>query len=84
MESAPSSTSRLAKTGFIQVPGALPTSGKGETRATSIILKTAVNAKRQHAAIGRLVQMCRESAVVTHASRGITAEVRRDRDHGHD
>ena len=53
-------------------------------QATSIVLKTAIDLKRQHAAIGKLVKMCRASSVVTVASQGITAEVRRDRDRGHD
>lgn len=52
--------------------------------ATSIVLKTATDPKRQHAAIGKLLKMCRASTVVANASRGITAEVRRDRDRGHE
>ena len=52
--------------------------------ATSFVLKTSTDAKRQHAAIGKLVKMCKASAVVAVASRGITAEVRKDRDRGHE
>lgn len=58
--------------------------GKARQQATSIVLKTATDPKRQHAAIGKLVKMCKTSAVVTTASQGITAEVRRDRDRGHE
>lgn len=52
------------------------------TRATCIVLKKPTTPKRQHAAIRKLVEMCRASTVVTDAGRGITAEVRKDRDHG--
>ena len=44
------------------------------------MLKTNIDRKRQHSAIGKLVEMCRTSPVVTVARQGITAEVRRDRD----
>lgn len=83
MKSAVHHSPKPATTGYFQVPGALLSAGKGKTQATSIILKTATNAKRQHTAIGKLLKMCKESAVVTTA-KGITAEVRRDRDRGHD
>lgn len=66
------------------VSGFKPSLGKGRVQATSIVLKTATDPKRQHAAIGKLMKMCKGSAVVTNASRGITAEVRRDRDRGHE
>lgn len=66
------------------MPGVVPTMGKNRVQATSLVLKTAADPKRQHAAIGKLVKMCRESPVVANASRGITAEVRKDRDRGHD
>ena len=65
------------------VSGPKPSLGIGRVQATSIVLKTATDPKRQHAAIGKLMKMCKGSAVVTNASRGITAEVRRDRDCGH-
>ena len=66
------------------VSGFKPSPGKGRVQATSIVLKTATDPKRQHAAIGKLMKMCKASAVVTNASRGITAEMRRDRDRGHE
>lgn len=56
----------------------------GRAQPTLLVLKTTTDAKRQHVAIGKLVKMCKASPVVTNASRGITAEVRKDRDRGHD
>jgi len=56
----------------------------GKPRATSLVLKTKADARKQHAAIAKLVAMCKASPVVKTASRGITAEVRRDRNHGHE
>ena len=47
------------------------------------MLKSATHVEWQHTAIGKLVKMCKESAVST-AAKGITTEVRRDRDRGHD
>ena len=72
------------KLGHMLVSGYTPSPGKGRVQATSIVLKTATDPKRQHAAIGKLMKMCKASAVVTNASRGITAEVRRDRDRSHE
>ena len=54
------------------------------TVATSIVLKTRPDAKQQSAAIASLVKMCKQSPVVATARGGITAEVRRDRDRGHE
>jgi len=68
----------------MQVSGFTAAKGKLRQQATSIVLKTATDPKRQHAAIGKLLKMCRASAVATSANRGITAEVRRDRDRGHE
>jgi hypothetical protein len=84
MKTAASFTAKPAKPGFFPIPGIAPAQGKGRTQATSIVLKTTTDPKRQHAAIGKLVQMCRESEVVAVVSRGITAEVRRNRDRGND
>ena len=66
------------------VSGFKPSLGKGRVQATSIVWKTATDPKRQHAVIGTLMKMCKASAVVTNASRAITAEVRGDRDRGHE
>jgi hypothetical protein len=68
----------------MRISGIAPSPSSGRQMATSIVLKTATDPKRQHAAIGKLVKMCRASTVVANASRGITAEVRRDRDRGHE
>lgn len=51
--------------------------------AASLVRKSKANRQRQHAAIAKLLKMCQTSPVVTLASQGITAEVRRDRDRGH-
>lgn len=69
---------------FIQLGESFTHAKKGKLRPTSIVLKTAMNARRQHLAIGKLVKMCKASPVVAIARRGITAEVRKDRDRGHD
>jgi hypothetical protein len=84
MKTAVSQPQTLAKAGIFQMPSGEPFQGKGRVQATSIVLKNTTDSKRQHVAIGKLMQMCRESEVVTAVSRGITAEVRRDRDRGHD
>lgn len=68
----------------VTVAGSAPLQSRGRTQPTAIVLKMATDTKRQHAAIGKLVKMARSSAVVTNASRGITAEVRRDRERGHE
>lgn len=60
--------------------GFTPSLGKGRVQATAIVLKTATDPERQHAAIGKLMKMCKASAVAANASRDITAEVRSDRD----
>nr|WP_315185578.1 hypothetical protein [uncultured Albidiferax sp.] len=83
MKSALHHPTKATASSTFQVPGALLSSGKGKVQATAIILKSATNVKRQHTAIGKLVKMCKESAVTT-AAKGITTEVRRDRDRGHD
>jgi len=70
--------------GFIQMGEALPRAQMGRLRPAVVVLQAATDAKRQHAAIGRLVKMCKASPVVDKASRGITAEVRKDRDRGHE
>ena len=54
--------------------------GKRQAQATSIVLKSTADPKRQHAAINKLIKMCKASPLVTTASKEITAEVRRDRD----
>ena len=84
MKTTTSSVGAPSKTGIMQVSGFTAAQGKVRQQPTSIVLKTATDPKRQHAAIGKLIKMCRASAVVTSASRGITAEVRRDRDRGHE
>ena len=83
MKTAAAFTSSPDKLGHMLVSGFTPSLGKGRVQVTSIVLKTATDPKRQHAAIGKLMKMCKASAVVTNASRGITVEVRRDRDRGH-
>lgn len=84
MKTATAITPSPNKLGQMHVSGFTPSLGKGRVQATSILLKTATDPKRQHAAIGKLMKMCKASAVVTNASRGITVEVRRDRDRGHE
>jgi hypothetical protein len=42
------------------------------------------DANRQRVAIGKLVELCKASPVTARASQGITVEVRKDRDRGHD
>lgn len=64
--------------------GFSPSVGKAHAQATSIVLKTTADPKRQHAAINKLIKMCKASPLVTTASKGITAEVRRDRDRAHE
>ena len=83
MKTAAAFTPSPNKPGHMLVSGFKPSLGKGRVQATSIVLKTAADPKRQHAAIGKLVTMCKASAVVPNARRGITAEVRRDRDRSH-
>ena len=51
--------------GHMLVSGFTPSLGKGRVQATSIVLKTATDPKRQHAAIGKLMKMCKASAVVS-------------------
>jgi hypothetical protein len=84
MKAHAASTTLPAKPGQMLVSGFSPLQGKARLQATSIVLKTATDPKRQHAAISKLMKMCKASAVVTNASRGITAEVRRDRDRSHE
>jgi hypothetical protein len=84
MKTTASSATAPSKAGLVHVSGFAAAPGKARQQATSIVLKTATDPKRQHAAIGKLVRMCKASAVVTTASQGITAEVRRDRDRGHE
>jgi hypothetical protein len=52
------------------------------TRPQSTPQKQSRTNARQHAAIEKLVEMCAASAVVSDPNKGITAEVRRDRDGG--
>ena len=61
-----------------------PSAPKTRSQLSSIVLKADTDAKRQHAAIKKLIKMCQTSPVVSSASKGITAEVRKDRDHGHE
>lgn len=84
MKTATVSNLSAAKPRHMLSSGFSPSVGKANAQATSIVLKTTADPKRQHAAINKLIKMCRTSPVVTHASKGITAEVRRDRDRGHD
>jgi len=84
MKTTASSSATASKAGLLHLSGFTTSPGRTRQQATSIVLKTAADPKRQHAAIGKLVKMCKASAVVTAASQGITAEVRRDRDRGHD
>ena len=84
MKAAATSVQLPAKAGPVRVSGISPSQSSGRQMATSFVLKTSTDAKRQHAAIGKLVKMCKASAVVAVASRGITAEVRKDRDRGHE
>jgi hypothetical protein len=84
MKNTSSSETTPSKTGLLQVSGFNAGQGRVRQQATSIVLKTTIDLKRQHSAIGELVKMCRASSVVTVASQGITAEVRRDRDRGHE
>lgn len=84
MKNTTSSETKPSNAGLLQMPGFSAGQGRLRQQATSIVLKTAIDLKRQHSAIGKLVKMCRASPVVTVASQGITAEVRRDRDRGHE
>ena len=84
MKSTTSSTNATSQAPQVQLSGFVTKPGKTRQQATSIVLKTTADPKRQHAAIAKLVKMCKASAVVATASQGITAEVRRDRDCGHD
>lgn len=80
----PSSGRKTLAPGFIPMGDAVPFAQMGRLRPTSVVLHTATNAKRQHNAIGKLLKMCKASPVVDRASQGITAEVRKDRDRGHE
>ena len=84
MKSAPHFEPRRKTADFLQLGGSITHAAKGKLRPTSVVLKTATDARRQHLAITKLVRMCKASPVVANASRGITAEVRRDRDRGHE
>ncbi len=84
MKSLPSTEARRKRTVTLPLGGPFTPMQQGKARATSVVLKTSTDARRQHAAIGKLVRMCKASPVVANASRGITTEVRRDRDRGHD
>lgn len=53
--------------GFIQMGEALPRAQMGRLRPAVVVLQAATDAKRQHAAIGRLVKMCKASPVVDKA-----------------
>ena len=83
MESTPHSNAKRKPAEFIQLGESFTQAKKGKLHPTSVVLKTALDARRQHLAIGKLVKMCKASPVVANASRGITAEVRKDRDRGH-
>ena len=84
MKNTSSSEPTPSKAGLVEVHAFNAGQGKPRQQPTSIVLKTSIDRRRQHSAIGKLVKMCQASAVVTTASRGITAEVRRDRDRGHE
>ena len=84
MKSAPHFEPRRKTADFLQLGGSIAHASKGKLRPTSVVLKTTTDARRQHLAIAKLVRMCKASPVVANASRGITAEVRRDRDRGHE
>jgi len=83
MKNATPSQPRQQPKGFARLSGTFAPSHKGKSLPTVLILKSSVDVKAQHLAIGKLVKMCKASPVVAKASRGITAEVRRDRDRGH-
>ena len=83
LKSATHSEPKRKTADFLQLGGSFPCAQKGKLGPTSVVLKTATDARRQHLAVGKLVQMCKASPVVANASRGITTEVRRDRDRGH-
>ncbi|TXT39934.1 MAG: hypothetical protein FD135_1750 [Comamonadaceae bacterium] len=84
MKSTATSTNAPSQAGQVHLSGFTTKPGKVRQQATSIVLKTTADPQRQHAAIAKLMKMCKASAVVATASQGITAEVRRDRDRGHD
>ncbi|WP_332776545.1 hypothetical protein [Polaromonas sp.] len=84
MKSTAASATKRKPAGLIQAGSAFTTTQLGKPLATSVVLKTKPDARRQHAAIVKLMKMCQASPVVKNASRGITAEVRRDRDRGHE
>lgn len=84
MKTTASTANASSKVGLVQLSGFATLPGKARPQAASIVLKTAADPKRQHAAIGKLVKMCKASVLVATASQGITAEVRRDRDRGRD
>lgn len=84
MKNTSSSEATQSNAGLIQVHGFKPGQGKARQQPTTIVLRSSIDLKRQHLAIGKLMKMCRESAVASVASQGITAEVRKDRDRGHE
>lgn len=84
MKSIPVTDTKRKLAGLAQLGGAFTPMQPGKPLATSLVLKTKPDARKQHAAIAKLVKMCKASPVVKNASRGITAEVRRDRDRGHE
>ena len=84
MKSTEPSDSKRKLAGLVQPGSAFTPTQHGKPSATSLVLKTKADARRQHSAIARLVKMCQASPVVKTASRGITAEVRRDRNRGHE
>ena len=82
MKSAAAHVPSPSGSALLQMSGFAPTQSRGRTQSTAIVLKTAIDTKRQHAAIGKLVKMARSSVVVTNASWGITAEVQSNRERG--
>ena len=86
MKSSPAANTKTKRklAGIAQLGGTFTPLQAGKPQATSLVLKTKADTRKQHAAIAKLVAMCKASPVVKNASRGITAEVRRDRNHGHE
>ena len=76
-------TATQGRTRLLHAGYAFARAAAGKPAATSVVVKTKADAKKQHAAIAKLLKMCRASPVVKQAGQGITAEVRRDRDRGH-
>ena len=85
MKTSPSTQSPIGRqlpARLVQASQLLTRAAAGKPALASMMLKNQADARKQHAAIAKLLKMC-HSSPVTSTSQGITAEVRRDRDRGH-